>query len=237
MAISELGLKNDASLADWLIPHLETLLSTNQSKQTLLPWLIVAKALADRSEQEIDTLLELTGSDLDLLRNANRHLDAILQSSALDNHASLLNAKLSVADLALKTELSETNRTEWMGYWAEAMQGLGRESDAIATLTELAKRLPNSAIAQMQLARALARQSSTEQQQVALKQWRRIAAKLKPHSENWFEAKYNVALCMKNLNQKSEALKLLEYLKVIPPGWEKSRWKNQFDQLYVDCQN
>jgi hypothetical protein len=68
-----------------------------------------------------------------------------------------------------------------------------------------------------------------------LAQWRKVSAGVRDRSDEWYEAKYQVARLLLESGQKAEAKKLLDYLSVVPPGWGESRWKQQFDALYARC--
>ena len=73
--------------------------------------------------------------------------------------------------------------------------------------------------------------SGTEgQSEAALRNWRIVAQGVKPRTENYFEAKYNIAKLMAASGDREEAKQLLEYLK-IPPGWSDSKRKNDLENL------
>ena len=116
---------------------------------------------------------------------------------------------------------------------AAIWEAAGEEAKALASLEQLAEQLPRRLDVQLRLARALAR--NPERQTAALSQWRRVSAGVKDRSDEWYEAKYQVARLLLESGQKAEAKKLLDYLSVVPPGWSDSKWKQQFDALYARC--
>ena len=149
----------------------------------------------------------------------------------------LAETKLLLATAALKLNLDDAKRLGWRADWADALQRLGRHEEAVETLTELATQNPKVADFQIQLARSLSKIGGDVANQNALTNWRRLVRQLKPKTENWFEAKLNVATLLLRTGEKNEALTMLEYIKAIPPGWSKSKWKPDFEQLMAKCQN
>jgi tetratricopeptide (TPR) repeat protein len=116
---------------------------------------------------------------------------------------------------------------------AAIWEAAGELDRAIETLEALAKELPRRLDVQLRLARALAQ--NPQKQAEALAQWRKVSAGVRDRSDEWYEAKYQVARLLLESGQKAEAKKLLDYLSVVPPGWSDSKWKQQFDALYARC--
>ena len=54
---------------------------------------------------------------------------------------------------------------------------------------------------------------------------------MKPRSDAWFEAKLQVAKALSASGEQGKAIDMLNYMKAIPPGWQQSRWKTEFEQL------
>ena len=74
------------------------------------------------------------------------------------------------------------------------------------------------------------------QSEAALRNWRIVAQGVKPRTENYFEAKYNIAKLLTATGNREDAKQLLEYLK-IPPGWEESKRKSDFESLLNELAN
>jgi tetratricopeptide (TPR) repeat protein len=125
------------------------------------------------------------------------------------------------------------NQTELRLRQAAIWESAGELDRAIETLEALAKELPRRLDVQLRLARALAQ--SPQKPAEALAQWRKVSAGVRDRSDEWYEAKYQVARLLLESGQKAEAKKLLDYLSVVPPGWNDSTWKQQFDALYERC--
>jgi tetratricopeptide (TPR) repeat protein len=133
---------------------------------------------------------------------------------------------------------AEKERSRWMMRQSDVFVAMNRHEEAFAVLSELEKKFPRSAGIQMQISRTLTKiyesgSSATKEKNLkkAIDQWRRVASKLKSHSPNWYEAKFSVAELLIKSGQKQEANKLLRYLKTIPPGWDKSSLKQDFERL------
>ena len=67
-------------------------------------------------------------------------------------------------------------------------------------------------------------------QEDTLKAWRRLAKSLTPATENWFEARLNVARQLELAGDREAAKKLLLYTRSVY-GWEKSVWSDDLDRL------
>ncbi|MDG2181818.1 MAG: hypothetical protein P8L78_09015, partial [Mariniblastus sp.] len=107
-------------------------------------------------------------------------------------------------------------------------------SKASQTLTELEQKYPRNAEIQMQLARALTGELEESSPEIPLKKWRQIATRLKKNTPNWYEAKYQVARLLLKSGDREGAAKLLKYMKAIPPGWNQSKRKPQFESLLLE---
>lgn len=181
-------------------------------------------------------LLRRLDADQDSLDLAGRCLSAIAEHSGqmrgLSNTSEL---RLLASDLALNRLQTEqpddqAQRTRWLSRKSQALSALNRHGEAVETLQELEKAYPNDAQIQMQLARAMTAQYRSQSPEKPLARWRRIAARLKSGTPNWYEAKYMVASLLLESGKKTEAAKLLKYIQVIP-GWEQSELKPKFEQL------
>jgi hypothetical protein len=71
--------------------------------------------------------------------------------------------------------------------------------------------------------------------QLALDQWRRIAARTKARTPRWFKAKYSVALAQYKLGDKKSARQLLDYTLQTPPGLDGTGWQGKFEELLKLC--
>ncbi|MFM7071853.1 MAG: hypothetical protein ACKO38_08690 [Planctomycetota bacterium] len=111
---------------------------------------------------------------------------------------------------------------------AEALEDLGKQSEAIALRRQLAATNPSSGAAQQSLAEALERSEKREDWRGALDQWRRIAAKSPPHSQRWFQAKLGTVRQLVRLDQRAEAEKLVRFLLESPPP-TPDEWRRRLE--------
>jgi thioredoxin-like negative regulator of GroEL len=139
-------------------------------------------------------------------------------------------ARLADAALAKYGEQMETaERTAWLYRQADSRIDLGDTRGALSILEHLEQQLPNDAGVKIRIARLLTVQESDPAR--PLTKWRQLAAQLKPQSDGWYEAKYNVAVLLDKSGESEAARKMLQYMQAIPPGWENSHLRDDFDKL------
>lgn len=184
-------------------------------------------------------LLEQNRDELKLIQLAEDCLASITQSDAAttDNIRQVNALRLSGVDAAIGL-LASTNQptTSWMIRKADLLMVAGKAEQAIQVLEQLEQKFPRNAAVKIQLARALTVAQGKTDPQSVLDRWRRLAGQLKSHSDSWFEAKLNVAELLVQQNELEQARKVLLYIKTIPPGWENSRFKSEFESLLQRCQ-
>jgi TolA-binding protein len=128
-----------------------------------------------------------------------------------------------------KAELKDT----WKLKQASVLIALKQNQQALHALAELEKKYPKNAEIQMQLARSLTGALEESNPKIPLEKWRHIATRLKKNTPNWYEAKYQVARLLFKSGDREGAAKLLKYIKAIPPGWNQSKLKPQFESLLL----
>ena len=147
----------------------------------------------------------------------------------------LAKADLMVAQQAA-ADAQQANEKELATVWklqiAELQQSLNQNEAAIKTLTDLVNEFPRKADLQIQLAETMTEAYGESDPEKPINQWRRLASKLRPETDNWFLAKYNVAKLLHSSGKRQDALKLLKYMKANPPGWDDSKLKSEFDSLF-----
>ncbi len=116
---------------------------------------------------------------------------------------------------------------------AIALAATGRTGDAAELFQLLISQTPNSLALRRAMARSLGEPSGDPEK--ALGQWRWIASRTRNGTESWFEAKYQSARMLVALGRKQEAQKLLRFIKAVPPGWEKSKYRNLLEKLLLEC--
>ncbi len=199
-------------------------------RRLAMAWLVVAKATRNESLREsIELADELAGFDEPVLAEC---FEGVVRISSAVDAAQLNELKLKLIEFALEqTKQDAAARGRWLSRKSTLLVATGRGQEAIGMLEQLIENNPRRADLQIALARALT--SAEGKTDESLLQWRKVAVGSKAYSANWFEAKYFVAKQLMKSGKTEDAKKLLDYLK-IPPGWEDSSLKSEFDQLYSE---
>ena len=199
-------------------------------KQRAQAWQMVALSLrAETADQARSRLADLPNQPA-LLQLGGTALEKSEAFADPGQQTNIADLKRILADKALSTVEDPAARTYWQLEQARALQQLGQEDEAIKLLEQLAREKPKSQEIQLRLGRSLAQTAPGSE--ATLRQWRRIAAQVKPRSDAWFEAKLQVATALAAAGDNSKALDMLNYMKAIPPGWQESERKADFDQLW-----
>ena len=189
------------------------------------------------SEQDIEKTVQEAfkkSPDDRMLQRVISIIDRAIQN-ATNESMTLSFVKLQIASEAARRSQSPVSKRKFQLASAEALSRTSRIEDARAIYDELLAKNKDDLKAKSGLARLLASSPATSGE--AIKQWRTIASRTKPQSGIWFEAKYNVAKILATQKKKEEAKKLLQYIKAIPPGWDNSDLKEQFESLLRRCSN
>ena len=133
-----------------------------------------------------------------------------------------------MADEALRRPLSIQQTTAWRFQKAKLLRATGQYKRSLALLTPLAQQFRTDAGIQLEYARALSQ--SDDRSADALKTWRALARQLKPKTEDWYEAKFNVAQSLVHSGQDDEADKLLRYVQAVH-GLEGTKWAKPMESL------
>ena len=158
-----------------------------------------------------------------------------IRNDSPNSTQTLAIANLQVAQQAA-TDARQANQKERATVWelrlVELQLTLNQYKQAIELLTKLVKEHPRKADLQIKLAQTMTTAYGKSDPEKPINQWRRLASRLRPESENWFTAKYNVAKLLHGSGKRDDALKLLKYIKANPPGWDNSKLKPAFDSLF-----
>ena len=104
---------------------------------------------------------------------------------------------------------------EETGDWTGAQRGL----------EILTQAFPNKVIYLQRYARILTRNKNFDS---ALEYWRRLASGLKKESDDWYEAKYSVILCLAVTDPARAKPPLVQFLNLYDPP---ANWKPRFSDL------
>ena len=170
----------------------------------------------------------------------HEYLNAMrIRDDSSNSGETLAKANLMVAQQAAADAIRSNKRelaTAWKLRIADLQQSLNQHQASIETLTDLVNEFPRKADLQIQLAQAMTEAYGKSDPEKPINQWRRLASKLRPESDNWFLAKYNVAKLLHSSGKRRDALKLLKYMQANPPGWDNSKLKSEFDSLFNKAQ-
>ncbi len=217
----------------------------SREEKTLLAWASLLMVLPDRTVGQSDTdaaikLLSRSEPDEVLCRRlfrvvANR--EALIAGNEANRAASVtLTAQqralqtfgLEVIRIANRLPLSAKQSDRWKFQWGSLLRKSGQPKEAVSLLEPLAQRFRGDLLIQMEFARSLSHIEA--RQKDALKVWRRLAKSLTPASENWYEARLEVARQLALGGERAPAKKLLRYTRSVY-GWEDSSWSDQLDRL------
>lgn len=232
LSTAQFSLRNGQGDATELALWLQRALS--ESTDASAPWTESAKAwhvvaLVGRQETAQDALDQAgeLASNQEVLEACFEGVNSVTSTA----ESTMMDAlKLKLIERALAGSALEAGvRNRWLSRKSTLLVKSGRGAEAIEMLQALIADQPRRADLQRALARALTGVQGRSDD--ALLQWRKVAAGSRQYSSGWFEAKYFVAKLLADHGKPGEAKVLLDYLK-IPPGWGKSDWKDEFDELY-----
>jgi len=158
-----------------------------------------------------------------------------LQANATDDRrrelATLTLAAIERTRAVAGTTLTAPQQRQLEGASADSLAKVGRRAEAIDAFRKLATVEPTNGDVQQSLAELYESGTTPADGQLALDQWRRIAAKSPPRSPRWFRAKLGVATALLRTGQRDEAIKFIRFLQTSPPGLEGTPWAADFEKL------
>jgi tetratricopeptide (TPR) repeat protein len=240
-ALAQLELSYDLERADLTIARLNGVLEQvdleDEIQATVRHWLAIAYASEVGGESQADESFGQTQSTSNgLAKELVSTIDRLAERAGQKQIKSLMKIKLEVVDRQL-SESIESAKLRWQLERAKTLGRLERYPESIDLFESLVKQHPNDGSIIVPFARTLRLDERAESQAKAISQWRKIAARSKPQTSLWFQAKYNVAELLIESGNKPEANKLLQYIKTIPPGWDESPLKLKFEKLLIKSQS
>ena len=137
---------------------------------------------------------------------------------------------LEIIAIVNRLPLSVKDSDRWKFQWGSLLRKTQQPKEAVSLLEPLAQRFRGDLLIQLEFTRALSEAQFDGRQEDTLKAWRRLAKSLTPATENWFEARLNVARQLELAGDREAAKKLLLYTRSVY-GWEKSVWSDDLDRL------
>ena len=201
--------------------------------------LVVALAAQPQRRSDAAALLKQIGeSSPSQLLEVLVGLSDVGQSASDDAQSQIARLQLEAAERLWpdRGALARGEQIALRRIRAEALDRSGNRAEAAAEYAKLAADEPDDAAVQVGYGRFLLAGGDRESAELALAQWRRVAARSRPNTETWYEAKYSVALAQFQLGRNDEAARLIRYLQITPPGLEGSPWNDKFLALLKRCE-
>jgi len=130
----------------------------------------------------------------------------------------------------LMDDLSEPERIHVIHARVMALANSGRVETAIKEMESLAATNSQSAPIQADYGELLLRSKDPKLLEKALGQWRIIASRSQPRSDQWYRSKYFIAYTLVRLERRTEAEKLVRYLEATD-GLGPSPWNEKLREL------
>jgi TolA-binding protein len=226
---AEIGLASECltlnEISEWIVRHSSRFTINRKSEIQLYRALLIALLDEDllRCEQ---IFLNMAPSEAQC-----RSILALAKQQPV-NHPDLQMASdqfgFLVTQQALKQPLSVQQTTAWRFEQAKFLAATGQTERSLSLLTPLAQQFKSDRSIQIQYARALSK--IPDRGADALTAWRLLAQRLPPKSENWYEAKFNVAQGLAKKKQPDAAKQVLKYVQALY-GWRGSEWAKPIEQL------
>jgi hypothetical protein len=201
--------------------------------------LVVALARQpDKRQQAEQKLQQLADASPTQLLEMLTAVTAAAPSTGGGTGQELAVLQLAVTDrlAAHRSELEPDKRRLLDQVRAESLLAAGRRAEALTAYRQLAEEYPDQGEIQEAYADLLLAVGDAASLRTALEQWRRIAARSRPHSQRWYRAKLAVATALLGLGERQEAAERIRYLLEVPPGVQEPQWQAKFAALLERCE-
>ena len=190
-----------------------------------------------RESDALKILQQLNAASTTQLLSVVNGLSRAMAKASADSRPKLAEALLAAIGMLEKSrgQLTAPDQLVVSQRHAEALAAAERTAEALAAYARLAQANPDSAAIQQGYAALLLSSNDAEHLKQALGRWRAIAAKSRPHTPRWIEAKYSVALAQFKLGDRAGAATLLRYILETPPGLQQSEWQQRYEALLARC--
>lgn len=203
----------------------------SQAQKRVLAWLALCRALNGESVSELErgTLSVDDGGMWLQVAEARR-------TEKTRGEVAKLIATQSESLRKSGTSLDRTTTVRWEMAMAESLWDSNQTDQAAERFAALQAQYPDIIDIQVRFARMIERDSSTQWAQKGVELWRAIGASAPLRSDIWFTAKLELARLLVAQDKWDEAEKVLVYLQTVPPGWEQSKLKSEFEALLGEIQ-
>jgi len=136
-----------------------------------------------------------------------------------------------IAQLVGQLPQNDHLKSQYGTFFVNCLVELNQDSEAKILLSNLMEAKPKSKQLQITLAKLRSKSNALEDQKQAILTWRKIVSVSKAGSDQWLEAKLNIATLLAKSGQATRAVDLLNYIKELPPNWTGSKFAADFDKL------
>lgn len=250
-AMTEVALESDVKSVD----QLDRLVASFQQRFTgeavasaeekeLLGWsgllMILNSSSPNQSDVDKAKMLLVNSSPNEalcrrLFRVMSKHESELARGEAGDDQSfsqrkALQLFGLEIIGIVNRLPLSVRGSDRWKFQWGSLLRKNRQPQEAVSLLEPLAQRFRGDLLIQLEFARALSEAQIDQRQEDTLKTWRRLAKSLTPATDNWYEAKLNVARQLELSGDREAAKKLLLFTRSVY-RWESSIWSDELDRL------
>lgn len=208
----------------------ETLVEEQEPQGALLVNLVRTAVLSDGLSRVSNLKSRLAGL-------SEKNLETLLRGFENDWDRGSKEARSGIATCVSHLQVNQSMQFAHWKLLAACLLEQGKRGEAVDWLQETANHDEKSLAPLIMLARTLAESDEMEMVTRALNQWRKVLSLARPKSDIWFESKLQIARSHYRLDDFSKALSILELMQAIPPGWNESIHKKEFDELYRQVQS
>ncbi len=202
----------------------------------LIQWRAQASAVlisllvtSGQTDQALGLMNQLAGADTQLLLAVAKQWGAQVESMSEQTRPAAAQAVLKTISLIeQQPNLDNSVKQTLQRRKAEMMLYSNQTDSALKLYQQQAKQFPQDAAVQKGYAIALTQSGDTVE---ALNQWRSVAAHTKSYSENWYQAKYEIARLLVQNGQKKQAREMINLIKLLHPDLGGSVWKEKFEKI------
>lgn len=153
--------------------------------------------------------------------------------------AELAGIRLEITDAIEKRpkKLSKKQERTLKRIKAESLADAGRMPESVAIFNSLDREFPDDLSVLEPFARMLSERTESGAIEASLRLWRKVDKLALPESETWWNAKESIVRAHLKKGEKSEAKKLLEYIRITRPGADGPIRKARFEELRKACEN
>ena len=232
------GGASNQPIADAIATRLEAIENSTIPSDVGVARAIRAAAVCSDQPESAGELIRQIRDDSNALQLCQQCLEAIAENRSGEVTAQANQLQIGIIEILLSNQedAGSKNLSLWSLKKSRLLSSLDRHAEAVLVLEKLQTKFPRNAGIQIELARSLTAQFQNSKPEKPLDHWRRLLPRLKSHTQNWYEAKYNVALLLHLTGESAQALKLLKLLRSVGPGWENSQLKPEFESLLKSAQ-